>query len=394
MLWQGTVVRYISSQWKAKNAKQTLVGHSAEICDLAWLENDRLLLSSAEDTQVRIWTLEDEQKFRILYRHSKQVGDLCISPDQKTLVSGGHDGYLVAMSARTGQVLASVRAYPRNHVHKVAFSADGRRLLTGCDCRIARLWNTDNLKKIADIRGFDSCIEGIAWSPDKRKFAVGDQTIQVFTISKAKNINPLKILKGHKDALSNMVWSPNGKFLASIGSDLYLIIWDMEKMKIAWHQEAHIDRPFGLDWAPDSSHVVTCGMDTDAKIWKVQSGEMITKFKDHQDLIWLCKWSPDGKWIASAAGEELKIWEPFSGQAWMSINSQNGQFAALEWSSSGKVIWTGHNDGTVARRDLILESSRLVEIARNRIVRELTADERSDFGLPQTLVSVTDRQII
>ena len=168
----------------------------------------------------------------------------------------------------------------------------------------------------------------------------------------------------------------------------------MEKMKIAWQQEAHSDKPLGLDWAPDSSHVVTCGMDTDAKIWKVQSGEMITKFKDHQDLIRLCKWSPDGKWIASAAGAELKIWEPFSGQAWMSINSQNGQFEALEWSNSGKVICTGHNDGSVTRRDLILESSRLVEIARNRIVRDLTTDERSDFRLPQTLVSVTDRQII
>ena len=67
----------------------------------------------------------------------------------------------------------------------------------------------------------------------------------------------------------------------------------------------------------------------------------------------------------------------------MNINSQNGPFEALEWSSSAKVIWTGHNDGTVARRDLIWGSSRLVKIARKRIVRELPADERSDFGLPQ-----------
>ena len=51
------------------------------------MDNDRLLLSSAGDSQVRIWTLEDEQKFRIRYLHAKQVGDLSISPDQKTLVS-------------------------------------------------------------------------------------------------------------------------------------------------------------------------------------------------------------------------------------------------------------------------------------------------------------------
>ena len=49
------------------------------------MDNDRLLLSSAEDSQVRLWTLEDEQKFRILHRHAKQVGDLSVSPGQKLM---------------------------------------------------------------------------------------------------------------------------------------------------------------------------------------------------------------------------------------------------------------------------------------------------------------------
>lgn len=321
----------------------------------------------------------------MLYQHDQQVGDLTLSPDEKVLVSGGYDGKLIAYDNVSNQELATVRAYPRNHVHRTAFSPDGRRLLTGCDCRIARMWNTRTWEKQFDITGFRDWTEGVAWSPDGKRYALGDMNIRVFSASSQQE---LKVLKGHEDALSNLAWAPNGNFLASIGLDMQLILWDMEKMEIAWKQEVHNEKPFALSWSPDSCHLVTGGKDSEARVWQVQSGNLVTKFKGHKNGIWRAKWSPDGKFVASTSGKELLFWEPFSGQAWIRINWPKGTIEALEWSKSGKHLWTGHQDGTVACWDLILDPDKLVQIARSRVVRPLTADERSDFGLPEAMAKV------
>jgi WD40 repeat protein len=280
-------------------ATQMLVGHQSEIEALAWTDHDRQLLSCGEDTEVRIWTLENEQKYQIVYRHEKQVSDLKLSPDERLAVSGGYDGKLIAYHLPAEMVVNQVKAYPKNHVHQISFSPDGKKLLTGCDCRIARMWDTTTWKKKLDITGFRDWVEGLAWSPDGKRYAIGDVKISIFSASRQRHPKPLKVLEGHEDALSAIAWSPNGKFLASIGLDLNLILWSMERMEIAWKTRVHEGKPFGLDWSPDSSHVVTGGYDGEARVWHVQSGEMVTRFRDHNEGVSCTKWSPNGKLIGS-----------------------------------------------------------------------------------------------
>lgn len=362
------------------------VGHSSELTDIQWSDNDEFIYTSDEDSEVRIWSLEDEQQFQVFYRHEKQVGDLSISPDKSTLLSGGYDGNLIAFDLKRNVEVSRVKAYPRNHVHKISWSPDRKRVLTGCDCRIARFWQTSNWEKKKDLKGEDGWIEGLAWSPDGKYFAIGDVKIRVYARGDEADVPPLAIMEGHGDALSHIAWSPDGRYLASIGLDLQLILWDMQKFSLLWKLMAHEDKPFDVDWSPDSKHLVTCGKDELVKIWSVQGEKEVNSYSDHHAMVWRSKWSPNGKFIASSADKSIRVWDPFTGETRLSTNSSNGSVEAVQWSPESDLLYTGHSDGTVTRRRVHLDPQYLLELAKSRVVRSLSSTERSDFGLPQKFV--------
>jgi WD40 repeat protein len=79
------------------------------------------------------------------------------------------------------------------------------------------------------LRGYKDEIWPIAWSPDGRTLALGsrDQTIRLWDGDTGK---PLGTLRGHKDAILSVAWSPDGRTLASgSGSgDNTIRLWDGE----------------------------------------------------------------------------------------------------------------------------------------------------------------------
>jgi WD40 repeat protein len=64
------------------------------------------------------------------------------------------------------------------------------------------------------------------------------------------------VLKGHTLALTRVLVSPDGKLLASSGSDGRVLVWDAASGKKLqeWQLPGHVDN---LVFAPDSRHLAT-----------------------------------------------------------------------------------------------------------------------------------------
>jgi WD40 repeat protein len=359
-----------------------LAGHEAEVCDLAWLDQDRKLVSCSEDTTVRIWTLEEEQTYKLITQHKDLVGDICNTPDGKLIISAGFDGTVQIANAETCTVERTIRAYHKNQIRQLAISPDGKKVLTGGDTRIGRMWDLATGEKLGEYKGFRDWAMGISWSPDGAYFAIGGCDIKIYS---AVDYRPVKTLKGHKDALSTIAWSPNGRFLASTGVDLLLIIWDMENLALVWKKEVHEDKVFGLGWSPDSKFVVTSGKDGNAKVWEVVNENLVSVFNDGSNTIWCARWSPDGKYIACGSSDgTLKIWDPFNSQGHIRLLSNHGEVQCIQWGPGPSQLMAGNHDGTVVLWNLVLEAQAIIDIAKSRIVRPLTQVERLEYGLPDT----------
>lgn len=369
---------------------RTLHGHRAPVTSIAWLDSDRKLVSGSEDSMVRVWSLDDEHGQKLVGEHAAGVSAVHWRSNAR-LVSAGFDGKVVIYEGPAHTRRRTIQAYPRNQIRQVALSARCSRILTGADCRIARLWNARTRAKMAEFKGFRDWATAVAWSPRDDLFVVGDRRIRVY---RARDFKEVTVLAGHEDALHTVAWSPDGRFLASTGLDMLLIIWDMTRFVPVRKQLVHDDKVFGLDWSPDGRHVVTSSKDRSAKVWPVRDENLISVFVDHTDTVWCARWSPDGKYVATGSADgTFRIWDPFTGQGVLTIPADEGAIYSLDWTGEPHQLVTGSAAGSVRLWNLVLAEEHLVRIAKSRIVRPLTREERLSFGLAEQPIDSIPTQV-
>ncbi len=64
----------------------------------------------------------------------------------------------------------------------VAFSPDGRRLLSGSDDNTLRLWDAESGQNLRTLQGHEACVQSVAFSPDGRRLLSGsdDKTLRLW----------------------------------------------------------------------------------------------------------------------------------------------------------------------------------------------------------------------
>jgi WD40 repeat protein len=142
---------------------------------------------------------------------------------------------------------------------------------------------------------------------------------------------------------------------------------------------------FRAVWSPDGTRILTTYENGAAIIWDVETGESLLTFTRHQGAV-DGKWSPDGTLIASTdyAEQLAKIWDSETGEELMSF-SIPGAPLTIGWSPDGtQVIVTGDGFNEAVIKRVWTSTEELVDYAYDCCVsRELTPEERAQFGLPE-----------
>jgi len=92
----------------------------------------------------------------------------------------------------------------RYRVCCVAFSPDGRRIVTGSWDDTAKVWDAASGKVLLTLKGHIDWVRSVAFSPDGRRIATGsdDRTAKVWD---AASGSEMLTLKGHTD---RVLWRP------------------------------------------------------------------------------------------------------------------------------------------------------------------------------------------
>ena len=111
------------------------------------------------------------------------------------------------------------------YVCSVAFSPDGKRIVSGSDDKTLKVWDATSGQEMLTLKGHTGDVMSVAFSPDGKRIVSGsdDKTLKVWDAATGQET---LTLKGHTNAVSSVAFSPDGKRIVSGSGDQTVKVWD------------------------------------------------------------------------------------------------------------------------------------------------------------------------
>jgi len=204
----------------------------------------------------------------------------------------------------------------------VAFSPDGKKIITTNTQYIAKIWDIETGKEL-------------------QKF---DDTIN-------RETENLTTYYGHNVKLSAADFSPDGKRVATISWERFARVWDVESGKELHKLKGHNSEVRSIAFSPDGKNIVTAARDGTARIWDADSGRELRKFSHPVGTVSpgtlfppaSAAFSPDGKkivtFIHDASGpNSIRVWDTHTGEMLLELKADISINASPVFSPDGKKI--------------------------------------------------------
>jgi WD40 repeat protein len=214
-------------------------------------------------------------------------------------------------------------------------------------------------------RGHAYGVNTVAWSPDGKYIAsVGgsDDTVQVWTATDGRHIYTYhEHSQGDYLVASRVVWSPDSKRIALEGYDGAVSAWNATDGKhvLIYHKPDTQGRfnsqtPYtgviDVVWSPNGKHITLTNGDGTVQVLDTTNGKSlsITHLFSPGEFMVTAAWSSDGKYLASSdQNGVVQVWDTANGSRVITYRKHGSGVNDIAWSPDGKYIASGSDDQTV-----------------------------------------------
>jgi WD40 repeat protein len=266
---------------------------------------------------------------------------MALSDDRKTLV-----WQILATTLVWDVPTKKIRLkYFRSHpgTSAVAISPDGKLVAChrGGPPHVVQLWDSSAAKLVAELQGFAGHLNRMVFSPDGKLLATGDEfgTIRLVDVGSSKEVASLK---GHGGAIRALVFAPGGRWLYSAGIDGSVRRWKPVPDPDPDQIDGDVDfYPVTAGVSPDGrSFYVVSGLKRGGVLEVIHrdlaSGRELARFQTAGQAVF----SGDGRRVAFQKPDErrIRLWDVFANRELASLESERWPTGRKAFSADGRIL--------------------------------------------------------
>ena len=376
----------------------TLLGHDDSVRAVSYSPDGQTIVTGSDDTTLRLWDAITGGSIMELTGHEAPVRSVEYGPDGERIASASDDGTVRVWNAATGELMTTITD-DGGTLRSVSYSPEGGRLATGGGASTISIWDDTTGREITSLTGRSvPSITAIALSPENSTLASSTFAgiwIWDLDVGRLESILPMPehpvsslhymdsgnrivalwILEGtypfgrgtvwdvesrdivDKIALNSRVmalaYSPNGRRIASGGSDQAIRIWDTDDGSQIAVLLGNGGTVRSIAYSPEGDELAAASSDHTIRIWDIESHLHVATLSGHSDTVTSVAYSPDGRRLASGSWDgTVRIWDAHRRDSIATLKGHDGSITAVTYSPNGGTVASASRDGTVGIWDV------------------------------------------
>jgi WD40 repeat protein/serine/threonine protein kinase len=355
---------------------QKFAGHTDGVLSVAFSADGKRLLTSSYDGTARLWDVDSGRELQRFEGHNWWVWSAAFAPPagseaETRVVTAGQDGLVMVWDVKSGEAGPPFRGH-RGPVYSAQFSPDGKTVVSAGGDRRLLHWDPATIKpfdfanllderpqetqKFTALDGHTAAVRSVAFSADGKRLVSGgnDNCVRVWDVA---THTLLKTLRGHAG------WVRAAQFVDGAGGrvvsgshDRRALLWDVERyeeQRVIGHRvlQGHSDAVLAAEFSADDARLVTAGRDHTARLWDVEHGTTLGQLVEGHSFLAsqaeffpalpeFAEKYPAGRIVTAGVDNTARIWDVARGVEIGRLEPA-GRASAVAVSHDGKRLITG-----------------------------------------------------
>jgi WD40 repeat protein len=357
--------------WEILTGKEVAhMTRTGGVFSVAFSPDGKYLATGGGDNITRLWKLAAKHEI-VRVEQDDPVSHFAVSPNGNYIAIGSAtpspDNIIRIFETSTGKEISQIKVTQKrssSDLTSLAFSPNNRYVVSGSYVAPIRIWDADTGKEVVRMKYdlpitpiavnsittlHDVAVKSVAFSPDGRYVlsSSDDHTARVWDANTGKEISRVT----HEAGVTVVAFSPNGKYVLSGGCDKLESDTCVQGSAQVWaamtgKEIARMTHDYivsAIAFSPDGKYVVSSG-DMTARVWEVLTGKEVARRTCNDGGVLAVAFSPDNKYVISTCNYTVSVWEANTGREIAHMEHLWDVFRTVAFSPDGKYVLAGNVD--------------------------------------------------